>query len=85
MNASPETTPETKLLPKHKSKQGGLSKFKISPRMFKFLLNIYGPYIGAGVKVRTISEDFRFVRVEMLHHWYNTNYFNTHLAAHFML
>jgi hypothetical protein len=67
--------------PKAAKKQGGLSRYKISPKIFRFLLNIYGPYFGAGVKVREISEDFRFVRVEMLLRWYNRNYFGTHFGG----
>ena len=49
--------------------------------MLKFLLNIYGPYVGAGVKIKTISEDFRYVRVEMPLRWYNGNYFRTHFGG----
>lgn len=66
---------------KHKLKQGGFRKFKIGPKLLKFLLNIYGPYVGAGVKIKTISEDFRFVRVEMPLRWYNANYFRTHFGG----
>jgi hypothetical protein len=66
---------------RHKIKQGGFRKFKIGPKLLKFLLNIYGPYVGAGVKIKTISEDFRYVRVEMPLRWYNGNYFRTHFGG----
>ncbi len=75
------TKPEQAMLPKHKIKQGGFSKFKIGPKMLKFMLNIYGPMFGAGITVKTISEDFRFVRVEMPLRWYNGNYFRTHFGG----
>ncbi len=67
--------------PKPAIKQGGFRKFTIGPKLLKFLLNIYGPYFGAGVKITTISEDFRFVRVEMPLRWYNANYFRTHFGG----
>lgn len=67
--------------PKAVKKQGGLSKYKISAKVMRFLLNIYSPYFGAGVKVHTISDDFRFVRVEMPLRWYNRNYFRTHFGG----
>ena len=66
---------------KHKMKQGGFSKFKIGPKLLKFLLNIYGPMFGAGIVIKTISNDFRFVRVEMPLRWYNGNYFRTHFGG----
>lgn len=62
-------------------KQGGLRNYKIGPKMLRFLLNIYGPYFGAGVRVKEISEDFRFVRVEMGLRWFNSNYFRTHFGG----
>ncbi|MCU0426483.1 MAG: DUF4442 domain-containing protein [Candidatus Kapabacteria bacterium] len=75
------TKSEQSVLAKHKVKQGGFSKFKIGPKMLKFMLNIYGPMFGAGITVKTISEDFRFVRVEMPLRWYNGNYFRTHFGG----
>ena len=47
----------------------------------KRALGLYAPYLGAGVKVRDISEDFRQVRVEMNLKWYNTNYVGTHFGG----
>lgn len=44
-------------------------------------LNTYGPYVGAGVRVREISDDYRHVRVDMDLHWYNTNYVGTHFGG----
>jgi Domain of unknown function (DUF4442) len=47
----------------------------------RLLLNLYGPFVGAGVRVRVISNDFRFIRVEMRQRWYNSNYFGTHFGG----
>ncbi len=44
-------------------------------------LNWYGPYLGAGVRVEYISEDFREARVSMVQRWYNTNYVGTHFGG----
>jgi acyl-coenzyme A thioesterase PaaI-like protein len=62
-------------------KQGGFRKFKIGPKLLRFLLNIYGPYVGAAVKIKEVSADFRYVRVEMPLRWYNANYFRTHFGG----
>ncbi len=53
----------------------------LSPRLFKFLLNIYGPYLGSGVKVEYISNDWFTVRVSMKQRWYNTNAVGVHFGG----
>lgn len=50
-------------------------------RLFKFLLNIYPPYIGAGIRIRKVAPDFREIVVQMRLRWYNRNYFNTHFGG----
>jgi len=50
-------------------------------RFFKFLLNMYPPYIGAGIRVRKVAPDFREIVVQMRLRWYNRNYFNTHFGG----
>lgn len=57
------------------------------------LMNWYGPYLGAGVKIEYIAEDWREVRVAMRMKWYNRNAVGTHFGGslyamidpHFML
>ena len=34
---------------------------RITPRLLRFVLNSYGPYVGAGVHVSHISDDWREV------------------------
>jgi acyl-coenzyme A thioesterase PaaI-like protein len=53
----------------------------MTPRWFRHLFNIYPPYLGAGVRVREISPDWRYVRVEMPLRWYNRNYVGTHFGG----
>ena len=45
------------------------------------LINLYPPYLGAGVRVVHVSEDFREVRVEMRLRFYNRNYVGSHFAG----
>jgi hypothetical protein len=47
----------------------------------KFLLNIYPPYWGTGIRVKNISSDYREALVQMKRRWYNTNYVKTHFGG----
>ena len=48
---------------------------------FKRLINWYPPYMGAGIRVTHVSDDFRRIRVEMRLRWYNRNYVGTHFGG----
>ncbi|MEJ5348896.1 MAG: DUF4442 domain-containing protein [Desulfosoma sp.] len=50
-------------------------------RMFRWLLNLYPPYLGAGVRVRRVSQDFREIFVEMPLRFFNRNYVGTHFGG----
>ena len=54
---------------------------KISPRLLKFILNIYGPYLGAGVRVDYIAKDWKETHVSMKLRWYNRNAVGTHFGG----
>ncbi|MEZ4744336.1 MAG: DUF4442 domain-containing protein [Bdellovibrionota bacterium] len=45
------------------------------------LLRIYPPYLGAGVWVKNVSEDFREISVEMKLRFWNKNYVGTHFGG----
>lgn len=53
----------------------------MGPRWFRHLVNIYPPYLGAGVRVTEIAPDWRRLRVEMPLRWYNHNYVGTHFGG----
>ena len=53
----------------------------LTPRKFKFLLNLYPPYIGAGVKIINISSDWRRVKVGMKLRWFNRNAVGSHFGG----
>jgi len=50
-------------------------------RSLKLLLNLYPPYMGAGISVRRISPDYRSAVVQMKQRWYNLNYVRTHFGG----
>jgi acyl-coenzyme A thioesterase PaaI-like protein len=50
-------------------------------RLLRLGLNLYPPYLGAGIRVREISPDFRRVRVRMGLGWYNRNYVRTQFGG----
>lgn len=54
---------------------------KLTPQRFRRLLNLYVPYLGAGVHVTHIAQDWREVRVEMKLRWYNRNAVGTHFGG----
>lgn len=54
---------------------------KITPRRFKLILNLYPPYIGAGIRVNYIAEDWREMKVSMKVRWFNRNVFGTHFGG----
>ncbi len=53
----------------------------MKPKYLKLLLNIYPPYLGAGIRVQHISDDYREVIVSMKLRWYNRNYVGTHFGG----
>ncbi|WP_407657829.1 DUF4442 domain-containing protein [Marinobacter bohaiensis] len=44
-------------------------------------LNVFGPYVGAGIRVEHIAPDFSEATVSMKLHWFNTNYVGTHFGG----
>lgn len=54
---------------------------KLSPRWFRLLINLWPPYVGAGIRVEHVAPDFRSVTVALVRHWYNRNYVGTHFGG----
>ncbi|WP_339070398.1 DUF4442 domain-containing protein [Pseudomonas idahonensis] len=50
-------------------------------RLLRWVMNLYPPYLGAGVRIRQISADFREVQVSMGLGWYNRNYVGTQFGG----
>jgi acyl-coenzyme A thioesterase PaaI-like protein len=54
---------------------------KYTPWLLKFLLNLYPPYLGAGVRVSYIANDWKELHVTMACRWFNRNAVNTHFGG----
>lgn len=54
---------------------------KWTPAMMKWGLRFYGPYVGAGIRVENIAQDWRQMRVSMGMKWFNKNIMGTHFGG----
>ena len=54
---------------------------KVTPKTLKRLINLYPPYLGAGVRIKYISEDWRELHTSMSLRWYNKNAVGTHFGG----
>ena len=54
---------------------------RLSPRLFRLVVNLWPPYLGAGIRVEFIAPDFRSVTVALVRRWYNRNYVGTHFGG----
>lgn len=50
---------------------------KLPPKWLKRILNLWPPYLGAGIKVMEISENWDYVKVKLKKGMLNSNYFGT--------
>jgi acyl-coenzyme A thioesterase PaaI-like protein len=48
---------------------------------FQLLVNLYPPYLGAGVRVTRIADDFSAIEVELRLRPWNRNYVGTHFGG----
>ncbi len=53
----------------------------MNPRYMRWLFNLWPPYLGAGIRVTHISDDWRHVQVQLARRWYNRNYVGTHYGG----
>ncbi len=53
----------------------------MNSKIFQILLTWYPPYLGTGIRVKHISEDYRHTLVEMRMHFFNRNYMGTHFGG----
>jgi acyl-coenzyme A thioesterase PaaI-like protein len=54
---------------------------QISARWLRWGMNLWPPFLGAGIRVRHIAPDFRDITVEMPLRFYNRNYVGTHFGG----
>ena len=53
----------------------------MKPNILKFGMNIWPPFLGAGIRVKHIASDYREIIVSMKLRWYNRNYVGTHFGG----
>ncbi len=53
----------------------------MTAKKLKRLLTFYPPYLGAGVRVAHLADDFSSMTVEMPLHFWNRNYVGTHFGG----
>lgn len=54
---------------------------KWTPKRLKYVLNLYPPYLGAGIRVTHVRDDWREIHVAMKLRWYNRNMVGTHFGG----
>jgi acyl-coenzyme A thioesterase PaaI-like protein len=54
---------------------------KWTPKRLKLILNLYPPYVGAGIRVTHIGDDWWETHVSMKLRWYNRNMVGTHFGG----
>ncbi|MGA8222610.1 MAG: DUF4442 domain-containing protein [Candidatus Acidiferrales bacterium] len=53
----------------------------VSKRHMRTVMNIWGPFLGAGIRVKRLAADWREIDVEMRLRWWNSNYVGTHYGG----
>lgn len=54
---------------------------KLTPTLMRLLMNVWPPFLGAGIRVRAIGPDFREAHVELRQSILNRNYVGTHFGG----
>lgn len=49
--------------------------------VFRWRINLYPPFLGAGIRVDHISDDYLAIDVSMGLRWYNRNYVGVHFGG----
>ena len=60
---------------------GALTRLRFSAGLFRFGINLWPPFVGAGIHVTELSPDFRSATVRLRHGLLNRNYFGTHYGG----
>jgi hypothetical protein len=50
-------------------------------RHMRMFLNVWPPFLGAGIRVRRLASDWTEIDVEMKLRWWNRNYVGTHYGG----
>jgi acyl-coenzyme A thioesterase PaaI-like protein len=55
--------------------------FELRQKFLEKAINYYGPFLGAGVKLKELTKDYRYARVTMPLTFYNKNYMGTQFGG----
>lgn len=58
-----------------------INTFELRQKFLEKMINFYGPFVGAGVKLNHMSKDFREAKVSMKLTFYNRNYMGTQFGG----
>ena len=53
----------------------------MKPSLFRWMINLYPPHLGAGVHVARIASDWSSIQVQLRLRFYNRNYVGTHYGG----
>lgn len=62
-------------------KQGFLRHLRIGPGLLRWGMNLWPPFLGAGIRVRHIAADFSHIEVALRMGLFNRNYVGTHFGG----
>jgi hypothetical protein len=54
---------------------------KALKRHLRWVLNLYPPFLGAGIRIRRLQSDWKAIDVEMKLWFWNSNYVGTHFGG----
>lgn len=54
---------------------------KLRQLFLEKIINLYGPFVGAGVRLEKMTKDYRYARVSMKLTFYNKNYMGTQFGG----
>lgn len=58
-----------------------ITMFRLRQKFLEKVINYYGPFVGAGIKLQEMSKDFRYAKVKMPLTIYNKNYMGTQFGG----
>jgi len=62
-------------------KQGWLANYTPSAGVLRFALNLWPPFLGAGIRVEALSADFRYARIGLKLRVLNRNMWGVHFGG----
>ncbi|HEX7965284.1 MAG TPA: DUF4442 domain-containing protein [Gammaproteobacteria bacterium] len=54
---------------------------RVSARTLRRGINLWPPFLFAGIRVTRLDDDYREAEVTLKQHWYNRNYVGTHFGG----